>query len=52
MRDMDITQRPVRPPRVELTAPEQAARELMEALGEYKAPCPPALLASLLRTAP
>lgn len=39
MRDMDITQRPVRP-RVELTAPEQAARELMEALGEYKASLP------------
>lgn len=38
-RDMDITQRPIPPP-VELTVPEQAARELMDAFLEYKASLP------------
>mgnify|MGYP000853429797 FL=1 len=39
VRDVDITERPI-PHSVELTTPEQAARELMDALGEYKASLP------------
>jgi hyperosmotically inducible protein len=38
-RNLDATQRPIPPP-VELTVPEQAARRLMDALGEYKASLP------------